>query len=916
KRVGETEFTQQTDSHRESSDENATGSVATATSSLTRQGDVFGTPAYMAPEQARGDQLQVGTSSDVFSLGAILFEILVGKRLYSPVQEQDILTLAMRGPTAETWQQLEIAVGVDEELKKICKCCLQFDREDRPQDASWLADNVTDYVEGTRAALEQARLERHAAQVRATEETKRRRSAWVLSSGIVTAAILGILGILWQWTVAAAARDDAQTQSALAQQRFLDAKAAVDDYLSAVAGSGSLLSETPGTQALRRLLLSKAKDYYVAFTTTQPDSHELKSQLADAYQSLGTISRELESNDETVAVLRESIALRDQLISADYQIPEQLFEKMRTLNVLAVAYDEIGDGEQMIDCCQQVETIAKSSVLQPHRNVDIQLAKAMNSWGTALSRLGQDQESEAKQTAAVELLDALYRQDTNDRGVCVTYSEALRRLAVTEKLSDRRTEARQHLETALEVIGMSPIDVDPNLTADSLVLYASLSNSLARVYWDEGNSAQAIEVFETVCDELERVVTQNPLLAEPIRTLGNSYNGLAYYLTATSSDKTLSIFEKSIPLLERAVANRPQDLGLMKVLADAFAMRGEYWLQQVESSRALADINRCLEINTARRALAANDRDIIDLLIEGYKSQGIMLRRTGQPAAAATAYQQGIALIEQLEKEGRASTETLRSKAGIINNLAYLYQSEGQFEKSLDPYEQAAALYEKLAENDVVRIDYYYQASSLTNKGSALGKLGRNKEALDYLNRSIGMLETALEKRSDNRMLIEYLFEAYFYRAGELERSNDFVQAKNDLNRALELDENPFSDLARLKLLAVNVALGELEESVNAAPKILADKPSDFWIEGSHIAARAAVMCLDDSTLKDDQRTNQVQHYAAIAASQIEHAMELNHFLFINPQQLTTMSVHKRLWTLPEYAHVRDIFDKPQGSGQ
>lgn len=83
---------------------------------LTQQGQILGTPAYMAPEQALGDQAQVGPLSDVYSLGTILYELLTGQRPHKGKLVDVLSRLGKTVPPAPRTLNAEI----DPELESIC----------------------------------------------------------------------------------------------------------------------------------------------------------------------------------------------------------------------------------------------------------------------------------------------------------------------------------------------------------------------------------------------------------------------------------------------------------------------------------------------------------------------------------------------------------------------------------------------------------------------------------------------------------------------------------------------------------------------------------------------------------------------------------------------------------------------------
>jgi hypothetical protein len=131
----------------------------------------LGTPAYMAPEQARGEAL--GFQCDVFGLGGILCAILTGKPPFAGSTWEDNRRRAMKGDLADAFRRLDSS-GEDGDLIQLAKRCLAPEPSDRPKNAHEVAVAVAEYESTVRERLRQAELERARAEVQAAEEQKRR----------------------------------------------------------------------------------------------------------------------------------------------------------------------------------------------------------------------------------------------------------------------------------------------------------------------------------------------------------------------------------------------------------------------------------------------------------------------------------------------------------------------------------------------------------------------------------------------------------------------------------------------------------------------------------------------------------------------------------------------------------------------
>src|SRR5262249_11486903 len=117
--------------------------VLDAGSSRTRSGAILGTPAYMAPEQARGGA--VGPAADVYALGAVLYECLTGRPPFEGGAGWDVILQVLNsdpGPPSRWRPRLA------RDLDTVCLTALAKDPAERYPSAAALADDLDRFVAG------------------------------------------------------------------------------------------------------------------------------------------------------------------------------------------------------------------------------------------------------------------------------------------------------------------------------------------------------------------------------------------------------------------------------------------------------------------------------------------------------------------------------------------------------------------------------------------------------------------------------------------------------------------------------------------------------------------------------------------------------------------------------------------------
>lgn len=162
---------------------------ATQVEALTVKGDVLGTPSYMSPEQAAGNMDEVGPASDIYALGAILYEMLTGR---PPFQSKSVLDLIRQVLHEPPVPPRRLRNSLPSDLETICLRCLEKEPGQRYASAESLAADLNAFLAGGAIQAQPLGL---AARLR---RAILRRPALGLSAAIgVLAAGSLVVGLFW-----------------------------------------------------------------------------------------------------------------------------------------------------------------------------------------------------------------------------------------------------------------------------------------------------------------------------------------------------------------------------------------------------------------------------------------------------------------------------------------------------------------------------------------------------------------------------------------------------------------------------------------------------------------------------------------------------------------------------------------------
>ncbi len=525
---------------------------------LTYSGDIIGTFQYMSPEQASGKRERVDFRSDIYSLGATLYELFTGNAPYSGMDRAEILR---RIQTAEPLRPLAYNRELPRDLETIIRRAMRPDREDRYQSASSIAEDLIRFSNRQPIVANAVSM---GEQAKNWARLRSGRIAVALFTALFGIMVLGIVNIQIEL-------EKRQTASALrtSDLNYRQVRGLVDTLGFRFAEQ---LTEHPGTEALRREVLTVTLSYYESFIASANADPRLASDVAHTKLKIARLIRTIGSVDEADIAYRDAVVAIRKANAAKPNEADAL-TLHRAINEWVVLRSEQGDqsfsnpllaeANMIADSIKDAGRRARAQALSHHtqaivafRERDIERAIAQSFESIAIL-----QEIEKKFGTTGSMPDSNTRMSTVDEeeisdgyladafiNLSVMLGEAGRN-GPAEKAAAQGLVLRQRVVAASE-------------TPETIKGLAMACSNSASVLWRNGRTGEAIECYKQSIEHFDRVSTLVSSPLAPRRDLSITLNNLGMALSSLDRySEAEAIFRRAIAIAGGSADSDINDVG-------------------------------------------------------------------------------------------------------------------------------------------------------------------------------------------------------------------------------------------------------------------------------------------------------------------------------------------------------------------
>ena len=629
------------------------------------------TPEYASPEQLRG--LPITTTSDVYSLGVVLYELLSGHRPFSlasrsaeeiarmittsePLKPSVVITRHEAMPHADDGHHSLTPEGISRtregnvdklrrrlvgDLDNILLKALRKEPERRYASVQDLSADLQRHLTGLPVL---AREDTFA--YRAGKFIQRNKASVAAAAVVAITLISATVVTTWQATVA-------KRERAKAERHFKEVRNLTNSFLFDFHDS---IADLNGATQAREMVVKKAQEYLSTLAQEAGDDRELLWELSTAYLKLGDVQGRpgFSRTGDTAGALKsyeQSLDIRRRLVTLEPNNTEYQLGLAVTLSRFGPINQVLGNPSLSAERMRESMEIADRLLPKSHDLTTFQAAfRAPAFLGDALSELGNYDEALAMYQKSLSIADRMKNESLPPKEVTLRFVVALERLGFVYGIKgqwQKAVDADQELLTRTEeLLAMDPTSLD--YQRDKATALDHVGDSFRGVK----NYPKALEYGQRGLAMYEDILRKDPQNARTKKDVGDCSHHVSETLLASGDYRgASSLLERTIGIRRELADQDKTNVEYPDDLANSLMLSGESLEASGNSTKALEAYQEARAISEPIVAAHPRRIDYRRDLARLYTDIGGAFVAMSHQDEAAVWYQKGLDLWKELQDQ-------------------------------------------------------------------------------------------------------------------------------------------------------------------------------------------------------------------------------------------------------------------------